>query len=62
MSKKIPVNSFEWVEESSQFNEDFIKDYDENSDDGYFLEVDVEYSKNLFSLRNDLPFLSERKN
>ena len=62
MSKKIPVNGFEWVEESSQFNEDFIKDYDENSDDGYFLEVDVEYSKNLFSLRNDLPFLSERKN
>ena len=62
MSKKIPVNGFEWEEESSQFNEDFIKDYDENSDDGYFLEVDVEYSKNLFSLRNDLPFLSERKN
>ena len=58
MSKKLPVNGFEWVEESSQFNEDFIKDYD----DGYFLEVDVQYSKNLFSLHNDLPLLSKRKN
>ena len=58
MSKKLPENGFEWVEESSQINEDLIKDYD----DGYFLEVDVEYSKKLFSLHNDLPLLSERKN
>ena len=34
MSQKLPVSSFEWVEELSQFNEDFIKDYDENSDEG----------------------------
>ena len=60
MSQKLPVNGFEWVEELSQFNKDFIKDYDENSDEGYFLEVDVEYPKYLFSLHNDLPFLPER--
>ena len=60
VSQKLPVNGFEWVEELSQFNKDFIKDYDENSDEGYFLEVDVEYPKNLFSLHNDLPFLPER--
>ena len=59
-SQKLPVNGFEWVEELSQFNEDFTKDYDENSDDGYFLEVDVEYPKNLFSFHNDSPFLPER--
>ena len=27
MSQKRPVNSFEWVEELSRFNEDFIKNY-----------------------------------
>ena len=61
MSQKLPVNGFEWVEELSQFKKDFIKNYDENSDQGYFLEVDVEYPKNLFSFNSDLPFLSERK-
>ena len=61
MSQKFPVNGFEWVEDLSQFKEDFIKNYDENSDKGYFLEVDVEYPKNLFSLHSDLPFLPERK-
>ena len=61
MSQKLPVNGFEWVEDLSQFKEDFIKNYDENSDKGYFLEVDVEYPKNLFSLHSDLPFLPERK-
>ena len=38
---------------SFQFNEDFIKSYNEESDERYFLEVDVQYT----SLRNDLPFL-----
>ena len=61
MSQKLHVNGFEWVEELSQFKKDFIKNYDENSDQGYFLEVDVEYPKNLFSFHSDLPFLSERK-
>ena len=45
ITQKLPVNGFEWVEELSQFNEDFIKDYDEESDEGHFLEVDVEYPK-----------------
>ena len=61
MSRKLPVNGFEWVEDLSQFKEDFIKNYDENSDKGYFLEVDVEYPKNLFSVHSNLPFLPERK-
>ena len=60
MSQKLPVNGFEWVKELSQFNEDFIKNYDEDSTKGYFLEVDVEYQKNLFSLHNHLPLLLER--
>ena len=61
MSQKFSVNGFEWVEDLSQFKEDFIKNYDENSDEGYFYEVDVKYPKNSFNLHRDLPFLPERK-
>ena len=61
MSQKLPVNGFEWIKLLSKFDERFIKSYDENSDKRYFLEVDVEYLKNLFSLHRDLPFLPERK-
>ena len=32
MSQKLLVNTFEWVEDISQFNEDFIKNYNEESD------------------------------
>ena len=39
----------------------FIKNYDENSDKGCILEVNVEYPKNLYKLHSDLLFLPERK-
>ena len=39
----------------------FIKKYNENSNTGYFLEVDVEYPKTLFNSHKDLSFLPERK-
>ena len=61
MSQKLPVNSFKWVEKLSRFNERFIKNYNENSDIGYFLEVDIDYPKELFNLHKDLPFLPESK-
>ena len=59
--QKLPVNKFEWIEDTSQFNEDFIKNYNEESKEGHFLEVDVQYSEKLHELHNDLPFLPERK-
>ena len=37
MSQKLPVNDFKWVKKLSEFNEDFIKTYDENSNKGYNL-------------------------
>ena len=60
MSEPLPVDGFKWMEDLSKIDEDFIKNYDENSDKGYILEVDVEYSKNLHDLHSDLQFLPER--
>ena len=57
MSLKFPMNGFKRVEELSGFNERFIKNYNKNSDIGYFLEVDIDYPKELFNLHKDLPFL-----
>ena len=60
MSQKLPVDGFKFVKKLLKFNECFIKDYDENSNKRYFLEVDVEYPNDLLSLRSDLPFLPQR--
>ena len=47
MSQKLPVNGFKWIKRLSKFDELFIKNYDENSDKGYILDVDVEYPKKI---------------
>ena len=60
MLQKLPVNNFELIKDASPFNEDFIKNYNEESDQGYFFEVDVQYTEKSYELHNNLPFLSER--
>ena len=62
MSQKLPVGDFKWIEEDdiSTFDEQFIKNYDENSDKGYILEVDIKYPKNLHKLHSDISFLPKR--
>ena len=52
MSQKLPVNNFEQIEDTSQFNEDFIKNYCEESDEGYegyFLKVMFNIVKNYMN-------------
>ena len=63
MSQNLPVIGFKWVKQKNilKFNEDFIKNYDENSNKRYFIEVGIDYLKELFNLHKDLPFLPERK-
>ena len=61
MSQKRPISGFKWVEKLSRFDERFITNCNENSDLGYFFEVDFDYQKELFNLHKDLPFLPERK-
>ena len=37
-----------------------IKNYDEDSNQGYILEVDVKYPNKIHDLHCDLPFLPEK--
>ena len=59
---KLPINGFKWVKKISEFDDCFIKNYDENSNKGYFFEVDINCPTYLFNLHKDLPFLPGRKN
>ena len=59
-SQKFLVNNFEWIYDTSEFNEDFIKDYNEESDEGYFQEPDIPFSEKSCDRHNYLPLLPER--
>ena len=54
------VNDIKWFEDISEFDESFIKSCTEESDEGYFLEVDIQYPELLHNLHNNLPFLPEK--
>ena len=59
MSQKLPINSFKSVENTYKLNKDFIKNYNEESNERNFLEVYFHYSKKLHDLHKDLTFLPE---
>ena len=62
MSQTQIINGFMWYNNYlSDFTEEFIKNYNENSHKGYFLEVHIEYPKKLWRSHKDLPFLPEIK-
>ena len=42
MSQKLAVSKCKQIEDTFQFNEDSIKNYNEKSNEGYFLEVDIQ--------------------
>ena len=44
ISQKLPVNGLKWVEDLSEFNEDIIQSYKEKINEGYFLEIDVQFT------------------
>ena len=51
MSQKLLVNNLKWIEDSSEFDESFIKNYNEEGDEGYFLETYIQYPENLRSFK-----------
>ena len=60
--QKLPAGRVELIEKTSQFNEYFIKGYNKHSDEGYVVEVDVQYPKELHQLHNNLLLLPEQIN
>ena len=57
MSKYLPYREFEWLENIDEFD---INSFNEKSNTGYFLEVDLEYSDELHKLHNDYPLAQEK--
>ena len=60
MTKKLPTGNLQWIEDISIFTEDYIQKYDEDSDTGYLLVVDVTYPKDLHENHKYLPFLPDK--
>lgn len=54
---ELPADGFEL--DKNTFFKDLKKNYNEGSDIGSFLKVDIEYHKQLHKLHNNLLFLSE---
>ena len=44
--------NFQWDEDTSQFNEVFIKNYDEKCEVGYIHKVGVQYPEKLFEFNS----------
>ena len=59
MTQSLPVSDFTWVDEKDvkSFNVMTVKD---DADTGYFLEVDLEYPKELHDLHSDSPLAPEK--
>lgn len=47
MSQKLPLDNFEWKDNISKFDKNFMKNYNEYSQKEYIFEIDVEHSKQL---------------
>ena len=60
MLQNLHVNGFGWIENTSPFNEDFIKNDNEDDDLGCFLEIDGQYFKQLDETHKDSPILPDR--
>ena len=60
MCKKLPLKNFKWIN-PNDYDEEMIKNHDENSDYGLSLEVDVKYPNEIALKHEDLGFLAVRK-
>ena len=56
MCDVLPTHGFRWVENPDEID---VLGY-EDGEDGYVLEVDVEYPKRLHNQHSELPFLPEK--
>ena len=61
MSQKLPYKGFRWMDEK-QFESIDPMDVDADDDEGYILQVDLEYPKELHTAHNDYPLAPENIN
>ena len=59
MSQYLPTGGFKWMTKK-QINKINLAQYNEDSNKGLILEVDLEYPKELHDLHNDYPLAAER--
>ena len=59
MSQYLPTGGFKWLTEK-QINKINLAQYNEDSNKGLLIEVDLEYPKELHDLHNDYPVAAER--
>ena len=57
MSKYMPTDGFEWVEDHAEIPT--VEAIDPEAEKGYFLEVDLDYPQELHDAHNDYPFAPE---
>ena len=62
VSQKLPLNNFEKIKDTSQFNEDFTKNYNEKRGQRYFLKVNAQYTENQMNLKMIYIFTRNNKN
>ena len=55
----MPADGFKWLKKTFYFHNDFIKDYNEDGGEGYFLKVGVQYHENLHNFHSYLSLLLE---
>ena len=59
MSELLPTRGLNWAD-PNEFKPDKIDSYANCDNEGYLLEVDVKYPKELHDSHNDLPFMCEK--
>ena len=60
MYKKLPIDNFMWEQDLPVLTDDFIENYNEDSDRGYLFHVDITYPQEIPELHADLPFLPDK--
>ena len=60
MYKKLPIDNFMWEQDLPVLTDDFIENYNEDSDKGYLFHVDITYPQEIPELHADQPFLSDK--
>ena len=64
MPQKLRVNKFEWIKETSQFNEWFIKNYNEEGKEvvkGILLNLMFNTQKNYMEFKRTYPFYQKKR-